>query len=81
MQDRIVREPERARITGLGRTAWWEAEREGRAPRRRQLGRGGSVGWLESELLEYLRSLPVGGPPAPAAALAARGVHANEPAA
>jgi prophage regulatory protein len=73
MNDRIVREPERARITGISRTAWWEGERGGRYPRRRKIGRA-AVGWLESELLAFARGCPVGGPEAPAAALAARGV-------
>lgn len=69
--DRIVREEERRRITGVGRTAWWQAERDGRAPRRRQIGPG-AVGWLESELVEWIRSRAAGGPAAPAAATRAR---------
>jgi predicted DNA-binding transcriptional regulator AlpA len=55
VEDRIVREPERARLTGLSRTTWWALERMGQVPRRRQLGPG-SIGWLLSELEEWIRS-------------------------
>lgn len=71
MADRIVREQERAHITGLSRTAWWQAERENRAPRRRRIGPG-SVGWLESELQEWVRSRAEGIGIAPDAAMRAR---------
>ena len=55
MEDRIVREPERARLTGLSRTTWWALERMGEVPHRRQLGPG-SIGWLLSELEEWIGS-------------------------
>jgi prophage regulatory protein len=45
----IVREHERFRITGLSRVQWWRLEREGKVPRRIQLGVN-SVGWLRHEL-------------------------------
>jgi predicted DNA-binding transcriptional regulator AlpA len=76
MSDRIIREPERARMTGISRSAWWEGERAGRYPKRRSIGPS-TVGWLESELLAFIRATPAGGPDAPAAAIAARGVHSK----
>lgn len=51
--DRIVREAERKRLTGLSRTTRWELERRGQFPQRRRLGVN-SVGWLESELREWM---------------------------
>ena len=49
--ERIVREAECKRLTGLSRTTRWELERHGHFPQRRRLGVN-SVGWLESELRE-----------------------------
>lgn len=54
-EERIAREPERKRITGVCRTAWWAAERRGVAPRRVQL-LGGRVGWRVSELYAWVLS-------------------------
>ena len=51
--DRIVREPECKRLTGLSRTTRWELERRGQFPARRRLGTN-SVGWLESELQAWV---------------------------
>jgi len=73
MSDKILRDPEVAAMTGLGRTKRWQMERNGRFPRRRLIC-AGRVGWLESEVLEWMRNLEVGAPPAPKAAMAARGV-------
>jgi prophage regulatory protein len=53
--DRFVREVEREEITGLSRTTWWRMERYNLAPKRRRLGRN-SVGWLLSELTEWMQS-------------------------
>ncbi len=50
--DRIVREPERHRLTGLSRTTWWRLEKEGQVPKRRALSVN-SVGWLLSEIVEW----------------------------
>jgi len=50
----VVREPERKRITGLGRVQWYRLERMGRVPQRLQLGEN-SVGWLRHELDAWLR--------------------------
>ena len=56
MTDRILREPEVAMMTGLGRTTRYEMERRGDFPRRRRITAHNAVGWLESEVLEWLRS-------------------------
>jgi predicted DNA-binding transcriptional regulator AlpA len=77
VSDRIVREPERREVTGIGRTKWWGLEREGRVPKRRLLA-GHRVGWLESELVEWMHAQPVGTPPAPRKALESRGVTPRE---
>ena len=57
MVERIVREPERKAITGIGRTTAWELERRGEFPRRIELT-GGRVGWRLSELQKWVRSRP-----------------------
>jgi predicted DNA-binding transcriptional regulator AlpA len=77
--ERIVLEPERRSLTGVGKTAWWQLERGGLAPRRRLIV-GHRVGWLYSELLEWMRARQVGAPPAPRRALEARNVPPAEPA-
>lgn len=59
MEDRIIRDDERARLTGVSRSAWWEGEKAGRFPKRRRIGPA-SVGWLLSELQDWMRSLDVG---------------------
>jgi prophage regulatory protein len=58
MGERVLRESEVARITGLGRTTRYEMERRASFPRRRQLAPN-AIGWLESEILEWLRSREV----------------------
>lgn len=56
-QDRIVREPERKQITSVGRTTAWQLERRGLFPKRRQLfPHSNNVGWLLSELNEWVAS-------------------------
>ncbi len=74
MTDRLLREPEVARMTGLGRTTRYEMERRGDFPRRRRLT-SSAVAWLESEVLEWMRSRCAGPGSAPAAALQARGLE------
>lgn len=62
--DRIVREAECKRLTGLSRTTRWELERRGQFPSRRRLG-SHSVGWLASELEAWVagrEQRPVGQP-------------------
>ncbi len=63
--ERMIRKAEAARRKGVSLATWdrqgAEARRRGDEtfPRLRQLGRG-RVGYLESEVDAYLRSLPVG---------------------
>lgn len=73
VEDRMVREPERAAITGVGRSAWYVLEVDGLAPKRRVI-QANRVGWLLSELVDWCRARPVGRPEPPEAALRARGV-------
>jgi prophage regulatory protein len=55
--DRIVREAERKAITSISRTTAWSLERKGLFPKRRQLyPQSTSVGWLLSELTEWVGS-------------------------
>lgn len=52
--DRMVGEAERRLITRYSRQQWWRLEQAGQAPRRIQLG-ANKIGWLESELLAWIR--------------------------
>lgn len=52
-QDRFVHEKECHATTGLSRVTRWRLEREGKFPRRRQISTN-SVGWLESEIREWM---------------------------
>ena len=56
--ERILRIPDVVERTGLSQTTIWRRERDGEFPRRRRLGEN-SVGWLESEVDEWLRSCPL----------------------
>jgi prophage regulatory protein len=60
MAERVLRTAEVQARTGLGRTSVWRREKDGTFPRRRLIG-GGIVGWLESEVDEWIRSRPVVG--------------------
>lgn len=53
--DRILREAEVRRLTGLSRVTRWRLERDGRFPRRVQLSTN-AVGWFENEIREFLLS-------------------------
>ena len=57
--ERIILEAERKDLTKIGRTAWWRAEQRGETPPRRIITPG-RTGWLYSEILEWMRSRPVG---------------------
>ncbi|MEC4726790.1 AlpA family transcriptional regulator [Shewanella sp. D64] len=58
--DRIIRESERRAITSISRTTAWSLERKGLFPKRRQLyPQSSSVGWLLSELNEWVASRQV----------------------
>ena len=50
---RVLREKDRFRLTGLSRVQVWRLEREGRFPKRIQLGTN-SVGWLANELAAWI---------------------------
>lgn len=66
MADRILRVRDVTERVGLGRTSLWRKERDGEFPRRRVIG-GGIVGYLESEIDEWIRTRPVVGTDEPAA--------------
>ena len=51
--DRIIREPECQKITGLSRTTRWRLERKGTFPRRRRISPGCS-GWIQSEITAWI---------------------------
>lgn len=58
--NRIIREPERKRLTGLSRVRTWELEKLGQFPKRRKLTpNSSSVGWLLSEINEWIQSRTV----------------------
>ena len=52
--DRILPEPIVHEITSLSRTTRWRLEQKGKFPKRRQIS-ANRVGWLESELRDWLR--------------------------
>jgi prophage regulatory protein len=45
----------------MSRTTVWRMENRGEFPRRRQIG-GGVVGWLESEVDQWIRARPTAKP-------------------
>lgn len=53
MRDRIILEKERKQMTGISRTTAWRMEQKGQFPKRRKVS-DGLVGWLESELDEWI---------------------------
>lgn len=61
----LIRFPDVAKRTALSRVTIWRLEREGRFPKRVQLGTN-SVAWVEAEVDEWIAGLPrSGGRPAP----------------
>ena len=58
MSDRMLRASEVTTATGLSRPTLWRRAKAGEFPAPRQLG-GGLVGWLESEVNEWLQTRPV----------------------
>lgn len=58
MTDRLIRRAQVLELTGLSRTTLWKMEREGRFPRRRQVGRA-AVAWSEREVVEWMQGLPL----------------------
>ncbi len=63
--DRYIRKPEAARITGLSEVTLWRLEREGKFCQRRQLSKN-SVGYLLSEVNAWMEARPVSDPSNPA---------------
>jgi prophage regulatory protein len=55
MVDKIIREPERRSLTGLSRTAAWDAEHRGEFPKRVELV-GGRIGWRLSEIQQWIET-------------------------
>ena len=51
--DRIVRKPELIGWIGLSDPTIWRLEKSGKFPRRLRLG-GNSVGWLQSEVKNWI---------------------------
>lgn len=56
MEDRFIRWPEVKKITAISRTTAWRLERNGQFPKRRQLASQHSVGWLRSEITEWIET-------------------------
>ena len=56
--DRFIFKPERRKTTGVSDPTWWRMEKRGEAPKRRQISPG-RVAWLESEILDWMKSRPV----------------------
>lgn len=57
--DRILREPEVVRRTGASRASLWRWERAGLFPKRVRIGPN-AVGWVESEVSQWMKGLPRG---------------------
>lgn len=58
MRDRLIRVGDVQEMVGVGRSTVYRWEAEGTFPRRRRVGPG-VVGWLESEVLDWLANRPV----------------------
>lgn len=58
MKDRYIRSDELTHMTGLSLSTIYRFERNGVFPRRRVLGPN-SVGWLESDINDWLTSRPI----------------------
>lgn len=54
---RVLRTAEVAKRLGIGRTTLWRWEQDKRIPPRRQIGPG-VIGWVESELEEWIQGRP-----------------------
>jgi prophage regulatory protein len=60
MMDRVLRITEVEKVVGLKRPTIFKLENLGLFPRRRHIGLGRNVGWLASELTDFLKNLPLG---------------------
>ncbi|MDY7091575.1 MAG: AlpA family phage regulatory protein [Acidobacteriota bacterium] len=57
----IIRPKLLAERLGISRVTLWRWERAGMVPKKRKIGPN-TVGWLESEILEWLESRPTSSP-------------------
>lgn len=57
MNNVILRWPKVKQLVGLSRPTVWRLENEGNFPKRRKLGTN-SVGWMESEIHQWLENRP-----------------------
>lgn len=55
MSDRFLREKQCRDITGLSRTTRWRLERAGLFPKRYRISPN-AIAWLESQVMEWLKS-------------------------
>ena len=55
---RIIRPSELALLLGISKVTLWRWERDGQFPQRKKIGPGKAVGWLSSDIDDYLKSLP-----------------------
>lgn len=55
--NRMLKPREVVKITGMSRTTIWRKEKQGLFPSRRDMGNR-SVGWLASEVNEWMENLP-----------------------
>ena len=60
---KVIRQKQAIELTGLSRTSLWRLERAGMFPLRRRIGRQ-AVGWLASDIDEWLATRPRGPQPA-----------------
>lgn len=54
--DRLLKFTEVYRMTGLSRPTIWRYEKASVFPKRRRIGAGNRVAWLESEVIEWINS-------------------------
>jgi prophage regulatory protein len=64
--DRIIRKRELRQITGLSDTTIWRRIKAGKFPPSRNLS-SSAVGWLESEVMAWMKGLPISEPASPGA--------------
>lgn len=57
MQERLLKAKEVIEMIGLSRTTIWRLEKSGQFPKRRQITKS-KVGWLKSEVMDWLLSRP-----------------------
>lgn len=55
---RIIRAGELSELLGISKVTLWRWERDGHFPPRKKIGPGSAVGWLSTDVEEYLKSRP-----------------------